>query len=740
MLLKIFGGYFLAGMLARWLIHRINRRNDLGFRLDGHFFIWLLTMIFASGVLSYVTVEGARMSVRINEICSTGYTDEEENFISQDYIELYNSGFLPVNVGGLRLSDREDGRGMAVENVMIPGGGYLLVHPEGFGISDAGEIITLTDSKGKVRDRVELPQLETGTSFARKKDGGKDWMVQYPTPEAKNDSSRYPLPEPVFSFPGGFYEEGFELEIEVPEGTKVYYSMDSRNPITDGYRYQGPIPIRNVSNSPNVYRDVRNVVRNWQDYYPPTVRVEKCQVIRAVTMDDNGNTSRVVTQSYFVNMDHMQKYMVVSLVADPDSLFGDTGIYVTGKEYDSWYTGGKQGDAPEMNFMRRGMESEIPAAMEIYSGEEQLASQPVGIRIQGAGSRQQADKRFSVYARKEYAGSRYFDVNFFGSYKEKLHSFILREAQADCMAAGLLAGRAGLTTLDYVPAELFLDGEYWYRTYLRQKPDEDVIGQKYGIARDKIEIAEQVPRELLELRGDYNALTQKLDMQSYLDFAAATIYLNNTDQHDAQNVRFWRYTGTPDPGDPLRDGRWRLILFDLDALTWNDYNYDMFENFNNEQHGFYNGIKGNETFRRQFVTTFMDLVNNEFSVDKVQAVMDEFGLGMTWHESYFLNRGDYIVPRLAEEYGLSGDLVFVKLETDTPALGTLTINTITPDMGGGSWQGVYFTDYPVTVTAEPNRGSRFVGWLKDGEFFTGDAAAEVELSGGCTLRAVFEEE
>ena len=65
------------------------------------------------------------------------------------------------------------------------------------------------------------------------------------------------------------------------------------------------------------------------------------------------------------------------------------------------------------------------------------------------------------------------------------------------------------------------------------------------------------------------------------------------------------------------------------------------------------------------------------------------------------------------------------------------LNTIVPELTQGEWSGRYLTDYPVTVTAEPAEGYRFVGW--EGSFSSDEACLEAEVSAeGICLRAVFE--
>ena len=106
------------------------------------------------------------------------------------------------------------------------------------------------------------------------------------------------------------------------------------------------------------------------------------------------------------------------------------------------------------------------------------------------------------------------------------------------------------------------------------------------------------------------------------------------------------------------------------------------------------------------------------------------------------------MPYFAKALGLSGEVGEVTLETacmtgvsydgavSDEAGGTVLLNTIAPDFEKGVWRGSYFTDYPVTVTAVPAEGYRFVGWQGDCE--SEETVIEADVTGeGICLRAVF---
>ena len=75
-------------------------------------------------------------------------------------------------------------------------------------------------------------------------------------------------------------------------------------------------------------------------------------------------------------------------------------------------------------------------------------------------------------------------------------------------------------------------------------------------------------------------------------------------------------------------------------------------------------------------------------------------------------------------------------------MGKIKLNTITPELTEGVWSGEYFTDFPVTLKAVPERGFRFVRW--EGDLEDADPASEeIEVpvkEGGIGLYAVFEKE
>ena len=109
---------------------------------------------------------------------------------------------------------------------------------------------------------------------------------------------------------------------------------------------------------------------------------------------------------------------------------------------------------------------------------------------------------------------------------------------------------------------------------------------------------------------------------------------------------------------------------------------------------------------------------------------------------FFENRFDFAVPLLGEYLGLSGELCTLTLSQSSPEKGTIRLNTISPDLTEGVWEGRYFKDYPMTLSAEPAFGRRFAGWeITGGTILSGSASSREIVVGldseDVQIRAVF---
>lgn len=238
------------------------------------------------------------------------------------------------------------------------------------------------------------------------------------------------------------------------------------------------------------------------------------------------------------------------------------------------------------------------------------------------------------------------------------------------------------------------------------------------------------------------------DVQSYIDYMCINYFLCNIDFGDHKNYIVWR---SPYPGkEPYADMRWRWCIYDIDAMQVfsGDPSKGLAEEINvftyvyekavwgdDLARSIHTAMKRNPEYCRQFTLSFMDLYNNNFSPENVGAVLEKYGLSLDWNNSYFEKRPAYAVKHIAEEFGLTGSLETVTVTCEHPEMGEVTVNTSQIDLADGSWEGTYFTDYPITITAVPKDGYQFLGWKGDAE--QASSTLTIPVDGGIQLEAVF---
>src|SRR5690606_6744953 len=145
--------------------------------------------------------------VVINEVlASNNEVNVDEDGDANDWVELFNTSGVAVNLNGYGLSD-DSGQPLkwVFPNVTIPANGYLLVwcsdkdrasagdplHTN-WKISASGENIMLSDASGTAVSQVDVPQMSTDISWGRAPNGtGPFLYLPNVTPSAQNAATGY---------------------------------------------------------------------------------------------------------------------------------------------------------------------------------------------------------------------------------------------------------------------------------------------------------------------------------------------------------------------------------------------------------------------------------------------------------------------------------------------------------------------------------------------------------------------
>lgn len=744
--------------------------------------IIVLTMAVAVVILLTGKLIKKDRNVYINEIRCWDTAGEKGGYYGSDYIELYNASDEDVSLNGWYISDdARDLKKCQIYDVVVAAKGFVLLYANekndtgdslNFKLNPEGEKIYLTDAQGYLVDSVMIPKQEFGTVYARKMDGAEEWVVKAESTDySNNDAEILPvrsLQDPVFSHESGFYKEAFVLELVAGEDETIYYTLDGSKPTEKSMIYTDGILIENISNQPNICGAVKNVVQEWLEYEPSDYPVDKAVIVRAVAMNRENQASKVVTHTYFVDEDKYQYKTVVSIVADFEDLFGSEGIFVTGKGYDEYYLSDGDVDWVDPNFLQSGRKWEIEGNMQILQQGSEILNQGVGIRTQGASTRLASKKKMSLFSREEYSESAYFDGLSLG--ENPIHSVYTNHSISNIVFPELLKDRA-VSIQHPIECVVFLNGEYWYDTYLLEKYNKYYMADTYKVNPENVIIikdleATEGPEDAydyylsvlgsaamndMSIPEEYERFKEKADIQSYIDYICANVYLCNMDMSETKNTMCWRTI--EDEGTEYGDARWRWMIYDIDCIEWMNWSYYdaseieevdsftqvmQFTGMSIDEHKIYASCKKNPEFAKQFVLSFMDMANVNFAVENVEAAFKKWGTELEGRlKGFFENRFEYIVPYMAEEFGLTGTMEEVTLKVNDVEGGTIRLNTTTPDLSASSWTGTYYTDYPVTVTAIPAEGYEFVGW--SGSVSSNSNTIETEVTtGGITLEAIFE--
>lgn len=697
----------------------------------------------------YTTISFSQ-SLRINEVVSSNdslNTDEFGEF--DDWIELVNTGTDTINLAGLFITDQSTNltrhqfsSSDSLLTRLLPNEIKLIWmdgQPEqgplhiSFKLSSAGEDIWLIDSNGTTGlEHVLVPILDSDNSYG--------WNIQFnsigyfavPTPGEPNSSVLFTCRSdaPQLSMLGGFYSAPIEINVERGASTRYFYTLDGTTPDSIGSEL------------------------------PLNITIDETQVVSVRAFGEGCLASSVQRAIYF--FDHCKALPVISITTDPRNLYDqDYGILVD-----------------ENIELRKDWKRPVEITYFNEQGEVQFEAS-ADIRLFGASAIFIPQKSLSVFLNDP----KVIETTVFGDFgSKKMESFLLRSSSDDWGATMLtdgfqqnvFRGRLNIDLQRYRPVSLYLNTEYMGIFNMRDKYNESYIKSNYGLSSEQFEIVGvnnfnkppalqnhgsidgylelyyMVKDNDMSVDSNYQKVSQLMDVDNYIDYAIAEIYIGNRSWK--HNRKVWR---------EIPNGKFQWWIYDLDR-GFLEVDRNLFLEFNKDDFIF-RGLIANETFRNKFIHRMCVHMNTTFEKTRTVSILDSLvgviseampkhidrwsGFGgiqsvVAW-EGKLDELRDFADGRQAVVYQQMIDFFDLQLPRDVQFL----VNPA--DAGDIHLDGVILNSYPSTIalfTGLPIKVEAFqkVGYSWSDWRFTGDVIVsseevrdEVNMSSISTIQASF---
>ncbi|OYT14873.1 MAG: hypothetical protein B7C24_16005, partial [Bacteroidetes bacterium 4572_77] len=358
--------------------------------------------------------------------------------------------------------------------------------------------------------------------------------------------------------------------------------------------------------------------------------VEKATIIRTATFINGIRVSAIHTKTYWVDSTINNRYNlpVISIISDSLNFFGaKKGIYVRG-DFGEGFKNEKTG-----NFDLSGDEWERPVHIEYLTSKGELEfSQDAGIRIHGNYTRKAPQKSLRLYARKEY-GKKYFSCKLLPNRNiDKYKRFILRATVGDYhdnyypmitdVVAHNIVKNLDLEYQEDKAVVVFLNGEYWGIHTIRDRIDGYYYENFCDVDKDDIEELDIFNQESSDyyqyilannLAEDnaYQEFQTLIDIDNFIDYSCAQIFLASTEWPYSTNYKMWRSRSLKNP--------WRWVFFDLDIAMVYFYNNSLYNLYYSNTYTcqeksslIYRELWKNEFFLKKFLDRYYELLDTEF--------------------------------------------------------------------------------------------------------------------------------
>jgi hypothetical protein len=684
-----------------------------------------------SSELTFESGADTAMTLVFNELLAmnSGLTVDNAGD-DDDWFEIYNYGDDPIRLNNLYFTDDPSEplkwRLDTLEELMLGKEEHLLIWADGepeegynhapFKLSGEGETLAIYSGDGTLIDHITFGYQTTNISYGRYPDAGLIWnYFDDPTPGAPNDQagSITVLPAPSSNLSGGFYSEPVILALfSNVTGASIFYTTNCSEPGDSDLEYQEP------------------------------VEIDSTTIIRAKLIKEGAVSGPVLTISVIIDGNPYEN-PVVSLVAEPDALYGNAGLISDNNSY-----------------------IEVSANVEFIEKGATRFRGGTGITLHAPKATMPNSLRLS--ARSRY-GNSWFDYAFFQEKgPDKFKRLILRNSGNDNVNKATtnthfrdpliqtIARKSNKKPLvsESLPVNVFLNGSYHGLFNMREREDEYYIETHTGITENYtlIELAfgyygNRNPivgsfstwTELLtfvdttgdlSLDADFSIAEEMVDLDNFTDYWITEVFAGNYDWL-SNNVKFWK----PD------DGKWQWLYWDTDhglglqysnygEVNWNTLVWSLTFGDRAWPDGYHNilirNLLENEAYKEDFIKRFTQLLSTSLSFEYTKPVLDSmknlyekdmmihtghWGRSMSnWEnacnivENYLLQRPDAVLNHLRDHFGLQ-EPVPVSIRVEPPGAGTVSFSGLeissTPMLGkffpGMSYQLQYEAIYGFTL-------------------------------------------
>ncbi len=683
---------------------------------NSHKILFLLPLLLS---FSLVT-SNSYCQILINEfLASNSSLNEDPDFQdNSDWLELYNSGSVAINLKGYYITDNLDipAKWKIPVDAIIAPGAYIIIWTDGkdtalhasFKLAQIGEEIGVFSPIGILVDSIHYKTQSTDISIGRFPDGGNQWSYfSQPTPGASNNTPAFK--DIVFSVPefyknGGLYTSPLSVGLSTSMGGTIRYTLDGSEPDEAAAEYTNPININSTT------------------------------IVRARIFKTDQIPGPVVTQSYFLN-EHFQSgnLPVVSIASNPENFWDPTtGIYAQNFKPD-W---------------------EVPVNIEIFenNGSDRAGfNERAGAKINGLHSWQLPQKMLGIYFRKRYGSGNLDFPLIYDKERKSYKTFALRASGSDWsytlfrdgMMQNSTALNMNIDRIGFRACVVYINGQYMGIHNIREKVDEDFIAKNHNLANGTFDMVENedyaeagsldeynklitLYSKDLSAQTNFDSLAKIMDIENFTELLCTEIACRNSSIN--HNIMAWK---------PKGSGKWKWIIADLDRGFFSPTS-DLINYYTGQTVWPFWQLMQNQGYKEYFGEKLADHLYTTFNpirikklIDKHQLLIEDempehinrwlgttstYGNAMPsleyWYDevcnlkSFADSRTQVLLNNLMS-YGFS-ESVQLNLAVSPVNGGALTFNGL--KIPESEWFGYYPKDVQIELVAQEKPGYQFKGW------------------------------